>query len=99
MIGSTCRCSSVETTTAVTSGRVSSSRKSVVTKSAPTFSRDELRALRVLLGDADPVDLRMARGKLAADQSDAAGADDGEADAFRLLVHAAALRAIREGAG
>src|SRR6185503_4840938 len=39
MTGSMCRCSSVETTTALTSGRDSSSRKSVVTKSAPHFSR------------------------------------------------------------
>ena len=83
--GSTCRCSSVETTTALTSGRASSSRKSVVTKSAPHLLAHDFAALGVHLGDADPVHLGVARGELAADQADAAGADDGEADLLGLL--------------
>jgi hypothetical protein len=37
------------------------------------------------LGDADPIDLRVPRGDLAAEQTDPAGADDGKPDAFRVL--------------
>ena len=46
---------------------------------------DQLGACRVLLGDADPVDGRVARRDFAAEQADTAGADDREADALSLL--------------
>ena len=36
----------------------------------------------ILLGDADPLDGRVPRRNLAAKQADAAGADDGETDAW-----------------
>ena len=48
--------------------------------------RDELRAIRLDLREADEVDLRMARGDLAAEQADAARADDREADALGILL-------------
>ena len=56
----------------------------------PDLGGDELRALGLDLGQADEVDLRMARRDLAAEQADAARADDGEADAFGVLLHATA---------
>src|SRR5262245_65448089 len=49
--------------------------------------RDVQAAVMVLLGDADPLHSRMARRDLAAKESDPAGADDGETDAFRLSSH------------
>src|SRR5687768_17596613 len=55
------------------------------------FVTDEPPALRVDLGDANPVDLRKARRDFATDEADAARADDRETDSFRLfLAHAAA---------
>src|ERR1019366_10763415 len=42
----------------------------------------------VLLRQPDPFDRRMARHHLAAEQTDAAAADDGEADALGRLLHA-----------
>src|SRR5262249_11951106 len=48
---------------------------------------DMQAAVMVLLGDADPLHRRMARCDLAAKQSDPAGADDGEPDAFCLPPH------------
>src|ERR1700729_3339789 len=44
-------------------------------------------AIVIEVGDADPLDRGMARRHLAAEQSDAAGADYGEADALRALPH------------
>src|SRR5215475_11352821 len=49
--------------------------------------RDMQAAVMVLLGDADPLHGRMARCDFAAKQSDPAGADDGEPDAFWLSSH------------
>jgi hypothetical protein len=43
--------------------------------------RHVLAAVGTRFGDADPVDVAVPRGDLAANQSDAAGADDGETDA------------------
>src|SRR5687768_3629717 len=54
-----------------------------------------LAALRILLGDADPFDRRMARRHLAAEEADAAGADDGETDALSRLSHACLLPSCR----
>ena len=53
---------------------------------ADLFS-DMQAAVMVLLGDADPLHGWMARCDFAAKQSDPAGADDGEPDAFRLSPH------------
>ena len=44
-------------------------------------------AVRVLFGEPDPFDRRMARRHLAAEQADAAAADDGKADALGRLFH------------
>ena len=56
-----------------------------MTKSAPIFGADFAGAVRVLLGEPDPFDRRMARRHLAAEQPDAAAADDREADALWLI--------------
>ncbi len=45
-------------------------------------------AVRILFGEPDPLDRRMTRRHLAAEQADAAAADDGEADALGRLPHA-----------
>jgi hypothetical protein len=50
---------------------------------------DQLAARRILLGDADPFDRRMAARHRAADQADPARADDGQADTLRVPVHGA----------
>jgi hypothetical protein len=42
-----------------------------------------LGPLRPRLGEPDPIDLRMPRGDLAAEEADPPRADDGKADAFR----------------
>ena len=44
---------------------------------------DELEPVALEIGDTDPVDLRVARGHLAAEEADATGADDGKPDALR----------------
>ena len=46
------------------------------------FFGDQFRTLGVLFRQTDPVDFRVARGKLPADKPDASGADDGKANAF-----------------
>ena len=51
----------------------------------PDLFRDQLGALRVLLGDADPFHLGMASGDLPADEADATGSDDGQPDLLGLL--------------
>ncbi len=57
------------------------------------FVADELGAIRFEVGNADPVDGRMPRGDLAAEQADAPGANDGETDALgRTACHQAAAR-------
>ncbi len=48
---------------------------------------DIAAAIVIELGDADPFDRGMARRHFAAEQADAAGADDGEADALGALSH------------
>src|SRR5262245_34964664 len=83
-MGATCRCSSVAMMAAVTSGRVSSSRWSWVTKIGAYLVGDLAGTVGVLLGQPDPADRWMARGNLAAEQADPAAADDGEADPFRF---------------
>ena len=93
MIGSTCRCSSVQMIAAVTSGRLSNSTWLCVTKSALIFGPDFAGAVRVLLGEADPLDRRMARRHLAAEQPDAPAADDCEPDALGRFLHDAAAPA------
>ena len=57
------------------------------------FVADELRTLGLEVGDADEVDLRVARGDFAAEQADAAGADDGEADSLGRLTQRRAATA------
>ena len=47
----------------------------------------ELCALRVLLRDADPIDLGVASGEFTANQADASRADDRKSDAFGLFLH------------
>src|SRR5258708_729124 len=47
--------------------------------------RDLVGARGPGLGEPDPIDLRVPRGDLAAEQADPAGADDGEPDAFRCF--------------
>ena len=54
---------------------------------------DQLGALGLEIGDADEVDLRMTRGDFAAEQADAAGADDGEADSLGRLTQRRAATA------
>ena len=51
------------------------------------LGRDFAGAVGVLFGKPDPLDRRMARRHLAAEQADAAAADDGEADAFGRFLH------------
>ena len=51
------------------------------------LGRDLAGAVRVLLGDADPLHRRMAVRHLAAEQPDAAAADDREADVLRRRPH------------
>src|SRR5207244_6348807 len=51
-------------------------------------------AVGVELGDADPLDRRMACRHLAAKQPDATGADDCQADAFCRFPHARHLALI-----
>ena len=48
---------------------------------------DIAAAIVIELGNADPFHRRMARRHFAAEQPDAAGADDGEADALGGLLH------------
>ena len=61
---------------------------------------DQLQALGLDVGEADEVDLGMAGGDLAAEQSDAARADDREADAPGVLLgHAAPRRALPGASG
>ena len=48
---------------------------------------DIAAAIVIELGDADPFHRRMARRHFAAEQPNAAGADDGEADALGALPH------------
>ena len=43
---------------------------------------DQLRAVRLEIGDADPVDRGVPRRDLATEEANAPGADDGEADAL-----------------
>ena len=50
--------------------------------------RDLVGARGPGLGEPDPVDLRVPRGDLAAEQADPAGADDGEPDALRCFFDA-----------
>ena len=50
------------------------------------FLPDFAGAIRVLFGEADPFDRRMARRHLAAEQPDASAADDGEADPFCITT-------------
>jgi hypothetical protein len=45
--------------------------------------RDLLDARSPRFGEADPIDLRMPRGDLAAEEADPTRADDGKPDAFR----------------
>ena len=59
----------------------------------------QLGTLGVLLGDADPVYLRMARRDFAAKQADPARADDGEANAFGFAVSQRAPPAATASAG
>ena len=53
----------------------------------PDFRGHLPGALRVLLGDADPIDVPMPRRHLASKQPDASCTDDGQADALWLLPH------------
>src|SRR5213593_4036590 len=78
-MGSTCRCSSVAMTAAVTSGRLKSSWKSVETNS-PHPRGDLLAPIGARLGDADPTHARVLRGNLAADQADPSRPHDREAN-------------------
>ncbi len=48
---------------------------------------DIAAAIVIELGDADPFHRGMARRHFAAEQADAAGADNGEADALGVLLH------------
>ena len=48
---------------------------------------DVAAAIVIELGNADPFHRRMARRRLAAEQTDAAGADDGKTDALGVLLH------------
>ena len=72
----------------VTSGRLSSSTWLVGDEVGADLGRDLAGAVRVLLGDADPLHRRMAVRDLAAEQPDAAAADDGEADVLGWRSHA-----------
>src|SRR5580693_8974714 len=49
--------------------------------------RDITTTIMVELGDADPFHRRMPRRHFAAEQADPAGADDGQPDAFGVLLH------------
>ncbi len=55
------------------------------------------RAVRILLGKADPLHRRMAVRDFAAEQADAAAADDGEADVFRFSSHVSIVSAVIPG--
>ncbi len=62
------------------------------------FFPDELCPIGLDLGQADEVDLRMARRDLAAEHPDPATADDGEADALGgFLRHRESYAAARTG--
>src|SRR5207245_11339403 len=50
------------------------------------FFPDELCTIGLDLSEADKVDLRVARGDFAAEQTDPPPSDDGEADAFGVFL-------------
>ena len=81
-IGPTCRCSSVQTITAVTSGPVEQRAVVLGDEVGADLAGHQIGAIGDALRDADPVDLRVAHGHFAAEQAHASGADDGEADAL-----------------
>ena len=54
---------------------------------SPDFRGDLAGAVRILLGDADPIDGAMAGRNVASKKSYAACADDGQADSARLSPH------------
>jgi hypothetical protein len=58
----------------------------------PDFRGDLASTVRVLIGDADPIDGAMACRYVSTKKSDAAGANDGQADSFRLSPHSKSPR-------
>src|SRR5262245_10787392 len=87
MIGSTCRCSSVAMMGAGHLRPLEELAMVVGDEIGADLLGNVEPAVVVLLGDADPLHRRVPRRHLAAEQPDAAGADDGEPDAFRLPSH------------
>ena len=65
---------------AVTSGRFSNSRKSVVKKSASISSFSLPTDIGLQIAETDPADARIGAGDLRPDPADGAAADDGEPD-------------------
>ena len=52
---------------------------------------DEFGAIRLDLREPDEIDLGMSRRDFSTKQSDPAGADDGETDAFGIFFHQRSL--------